>query len=60
MKRQQAVKASAANVRLHIRRQAVFGENMVRGSDRPRVIEVVATLIVLCALAFAAWRGWFV
>lgn len=60
MKREQAVKASAADVRLHIRRQAVFGENMARGADRPRLIEVVVTLAALCILAFAAWRGWLI
>jgi hypothetical protein len=59
MKRRQAVRASAANVRLHIRRQQVFGPNMIRGNDRVRPAELLAvTFVALCALAFAAYRGW--
>lgn len=60
MKRRQAVKASAANVRLHINRQKVFGPNMIRGSDRPMRGEVLTvTAVALAAITFAAYRGWF-
>lgn len=60
MKRRQAVKASAANIKLHIRRQEIFGENMISGNDRPRPGELLAvTLVILACLGMAAYRGWF-
>jgi hypothetical protein len=57
-KRPQATRANRAQVFLHISRQRALGANMLRGSDRPRVIELVVTAVLVITILFAHARGW--
>lgn len=58
MKRPQATRANSALVRLHIDRQRALGVNMIRGSDKPRPIELYVTALLVITVFICHAKGW--
>lgn len=51
----QATRCNKAQAQLHAERQRCLGERLLRDHDRPRLIELVAVLLGLGALALYAY-----
>jgi hypothetical protein len=54
----QATKATPAQVRLHISRQKALGERMIGENDRPRLVELAVTILLVACVLVANSRGW--
>lgn len=54
-----ATRANHAQVQLHISRQRALGERLIGDHDKPRRIDLAATLIVLGAIVIGSFAGWW-
>ena len=53
----QAERTTPQHVELHIKRQRALGEKMIGDTDKPRLRELLVTLIALAALAAWAYHN---
>lgn len=58
MNRPQATRCNRPDVLLHIARQRALGENMIKGSDSPKKIELIVTAVAVLAVLVAHSQGW--
>lgn len=58
MKKPQATRCNRAAVLLHISRQRALGQNLIKGTDKPRALELVVTGLLVVTMLFAHARGW--
>lgn len=58
MNKPMATKGTRPEVLLHISRQRTLGERLIGDHDRPRMLDLVVTTVLVLAVLFSYARGW--